>query len=259
MDMAELIRNARVSSELNSKEVASLAGVSASTVTRIERGEMKPTVDMVQRLMEAAGYSLDVTVSPKSDPSAIAAARGVMGGEERLASFGDAARYVERWTRVGLVDEDGAAASVREVAFRAAMSARLAARPGIRYFERSATWTDVGAVLNDVDVAWMNTGDSAANRLYPYADQIWPVFYVEDTQAAAVALGLVERVGTYGPSISLIPFDGVSETGRWQDDDGMWFADRFQVLIDCYAGMNRMPEQADALVEMWARVEAVSA
>lgn len=257
--MAELIRNARVSSELNSKEVALLAGVSASTVTRIERGEMRPTVEMVERLMEAAGYSLDLAVTPKSDPSAIAAARSVLGSDTTLASFGTAARYLERWTRMGLLDENGDAVSVREVAYRAAKSARLAERPGMRYFERSTTWTDLGSRLNAVGIEWMNTGDSAANRLYPYADQIWPVFYVEDTEAAVVATALIERVGTYGPSISLVPFDGVSETERWQDGDGMWFADRFQVLIDCYAGTTRMPEQADALIEMWTRIEAVSA
>lgn len=259
MNVAELIRNARVSSELNSKDVASLAGVSASTVTRIERGEMKPTVEMVQRLMEAAGYLLDFTVTAKSDPSAIAAARSVLCGDKTLALFGDAARYIEKWTRMGLLDAEGDAVSVREVAYRAARSARLADRPGIRYFERSATWTGLGARLNAAGIEWMNTGDSAANRLYPYADQIWPVFYVGDAEAAAVALGLVERIGTYGPSISLVPFDGVSEIGRWQDGDGMWFADRFQVLIDCYAGTTRMPEQADALIEMWTRSEATSA
>lgn len=259
MSVAGLIRDARLSSELNSKEIALLAGVSASTVTRIERGEMKPTVEMVQRLMDASGYSLDLSAVPKSDPAVIAAARSVLGRDKALASFGNAAGYIERWRRMGLLDENGDAVSVRDVAFRAAKSARLADRPGIRYFERSATWTDVGAGLNAAGLEWMNTGDSAANRLYPYADQIWPVFYVEDTEAAAVALGIVERVGTYGPSISLVPFDGVSEVGRWRDDDGMWFADRFQVLIDCYAGTTRMPEQADALIEMWTRTEAVNA
>lgn len=259
MTVAELIRNARLSAELNSKEVALLAGVSASTVTRIERGEMKPTVEMVQCLMDAVGYSLDLVATAKSDPSAIAAARSVLGGDEVLASFGDAAGYLERWARMGLLDEIGEAVSVGDVAYRAARSARLADRPGIRYFERSATWIDVGVRLNAAGIGWMNTGDSAANRLYPYADQVWPVFYVEDTVAAATTLGLVERVGTYGPSISLIPFDGVSETGRWQDEDGMWFADRFQVLIDCYAGTTRMPEQADALIKMWNRLEAISA
>lgn len=247
MTAAQQIRTAKMMSGLNSKQIALLAGVSASTVTRIERGEMKPTVEMFERLVGAAGFELETTLKPKSDPLAVAAARSLIEQDAPKVDTG----YIRQWMRLGLVDADGQVKSERELAYRAAQSARLAARPGMRNFERTMTWTEAGRAFNAAGIEWANTGDSAANRLLPFADQIWPVFYVADVDAAATVAGLVERVGTYGPSISLMPFDGYSEAGRWQDDDGMWFADPIQVLIDCYAGTTRMPEQADALADAW--------
>jgi len=253
MDVIKQIRSARTMSGLNRAQIASLAGVSASTVTRIESGQMQPTVEMVERLVNAAGFEFEVTLKPKSDPVAVAAARTLLEPGFKATFAYDVTGYLEQWARIGLIDKTGAVTSMRDLAFRAAQSARLAARPGIRYYERTKTWIEAGRAFNEANLEWANTGDSAANRLISFADQIWPVFYVEDVDTAAFAAGLVERNGTYGPSISLIPFDGFSESGRWEDDDGMWFADSVQVLIDCYAGTTRMPEQADALADMWDR------
>lgn len=257
MDATKLIQQARLASGLNRQQIAALAGVSTSTVSRIERGELKPTVDVVERLIDAAGFEFKVDLRPKSDPTAVAAARSVLSDTD-FPQLDAVTAWLSKWDRAGLISSNGEAKSPRELAYRAARSSKLAYRPGIKYFERTIGWSDLGALFNDAGINWANTGDSAANRLYMYADQIWPVFYVEDVDAAALAGELTPLKGGYGRSISLIPFDGYSEQGRWQDDDAMWFADPIQVLIDCYAGTTRMPEQAEQLADMWDREVAVN-
>jgi predicted nucleotidyltransferase len=45
--------------------LADTAGVAVSTVTRIEKGEMNPTVAMLERLLDAAGADLLITLRPR--------------------------------------------------------------------------------------------------------------------------------------------------------------------------------------------------
>lgn len=80
------------------------------------------------------------------------------------------------------------------------------------------------------------------------AQEAWPVLYVEAAQEAAEAAGLARtETGSFGMRVSLIPFDGVSELGR-TTIDGITVAARDQVVIDAYGGIDRMPEQAEALL-----------
>lgn len=50
---------------MSARDLAAATGVSASTVTRIERGEVNPTVVMLERLLEASGNQLDIVISPR--------------------------------------------------------------------------------------------------------------------------------------------------------------------------------------------------
>lgn len=64
VDAALLVRSARERAHMSARDLAAASGVSASTVTRIERGEVNPTVVMLERLLEASGNHFDVVVSP---------------------------------------------------------------------------------------------------------------------------------------------------------------------------------------------------
>lgn len=66
VDAALLVRSAREQAHMSARDLATASGVSASTVTRIERGEVNPTVVMLERLLEASGNQLDIVVSPRS-------------------------------------------------------------------------------------------------------------------------------------------------------------------------------------------------
>lgn len=74
---------------MSARELASASGVSPSTITRIERGEMNPTVAMLERLLQASGSELLVTERPRtSSPPSIGALR-----EHRLAIEEIVAKY----------------------------------------------------------------------------------------------------------------------------------------------------------------------
>lgn len=58
---------------MSARDLAAKSGVSTSTVTRIERGEINPTVTMLERLLDASGNELVVTVHPRPDRPTLAA------------------------------------------------------------------------------------------------------------------------------------------------------------------------------------------
>ncbi len=60
---------------MSARDLAAASGVSASTVTRIERGEVNPTIAMLGRLLEASGNQLDVVISPRSTRPTLAELR----------------------------------------------------------------------------------------------------------------------------------------------------------------------------------------
>lgn len=66
IDAATMVRSARERARMSARDLATATGVSPSTVTRIERGQINPTVAMLERLLLASGNQLDVRVSPRA-------------------------------------------------------------------------------------------------------------------------------------------------------------------------------------------------
>ena len=58
-----ICREARSRAGISQRELAQRAGVSPSTVTRIERGRMEPTFDLLTRLVEACGQELRIRIA----------------------------------------------------------------------------------------------------------------------------------------------------------------------------------------------------
>lgn len=65
-----LIRAVRKASALSQRELAERAGTTQAVVSRVESGEASPSVDMVRRLVNAAGYELRLECVPRriADP-----------------------------------------------------------------------------------------------------------------------------------------------------------------------------------------------
>jgi len=75
-DAAALLHQARTDAHISIRGLASLANVSASTISRIESGQMDPTIGMLSRLLDSAGLEIQLTARIPSTP--------------RLASLADA-------------------------------------------------------------------------------------------------------------------------------------------------------------------------
>ena len=89
-----LLRRARLDAGLSIRGLAETAGVSASTVSRIEAGRMDPTVGMLQRLLESAGRRMDLSVRATPQLASLvdawhASPRGDVIDWTRLRSFAD--------------------------------------------------------------------------------------------------------------------------------------------------------------------------
>lgn len=68
MSPAGLLREARCQARLSIRALSEIAGVSPSTVSRIEAGRMDPTVRMLARILDAAGRELELTTHDSSTP-----------------------------------------------------------------------------------------------------------------------------------------------------------------------------------------------
>lgn len=64
MTVGELLRDARRRHGLGQRALARRAGTSQRHVSRIERGEVSPSVDTLARLLEVMGERLDLRVAP---------------------------------------------------------------------------------------------------------------------------------------------------------------------------------------------------
>lgn len=89
-----VLRRTRVEAGLSIRALASVAGVSASTISRIEAGTMDPTVGMLGRLLISAGARMDLTVRPVVHIAALSDAwhsssRGDVINWTRLRAFTD--------------------------------------------------------------------------------------------------------------------------------------------------------------------------
>lgn len=65
MDAAAVLRDVRRLAGLSLRELAARAGTSHSTLAAYESGRKTPRVDTLQRICRAAGYSLDVSLTPR--------------------------------------------------------------------------------------------------------------------------------------------------------------------------------------------------
>lgn len=82
---------ARRQAGLSQRALATATGVSPSTIARIEKGRMEPTVALLTRLVEACGLELRMTVAkprlPARDPSLLSPEDQLRENESLTALF----------------------------------------------------------------------------------------------------------------------------------------------------------------------------
>ncbi len=224
-------------SKYNRRELARRAGVSPSTVTRIEKGDLDPTLGMAERILAAAGLQIP-TPEPLCDASALSAARAILGGTDPADPA--MAETLTRWA-----SPDGEP-HPRQLAMEAAVAAPPRLRP------RAVTTTSDWGFLRIASAAaatrkgWAASGAPAAARIGASEQEGPVVLYVEEPNRLA---GMISRPGASAVDVIVLPFDGIGEKDAWNDDGVVW-ADPLQVILDCY-GMPETASLADELTKDW--------
>src|SRR5262249_56278928 len=77
MRSADLVRTVRAEAGLSVRALAEAAGVAASTVHRIEQGDLQPTVETLRQVVEAAGQRLQLDAQLDSATSIVGLARSI--------------------------------------------------------------------------------------------------------------------------------------------------------------------------------------
>ncbi|MDA8400657.1 MAG: helix-turn-helix transcriptional regulator [Actinomycetota bacterium] len=242
---ARLVTDARVLSGLNQRQAAVIAGVAPSTISRIERGQLDPTVSTLDRILAACGWRSGERLVPNVDMDAVRAARRILEPELPIVANIRSASYAQRWEASGFIDTDTPVEKATGICVLAAQQARLSRRSGASNFG----WRNLADVVRSLDQAgeaWALTGAFAASAYTKIANSVWPTFYVGNVARSAIAAGL--RPAENGPYLTLIPFDNVTSVGLQALDNGVRLADFWQIAIDCFAGNGRMPDQAEAMI-----------
>ena len=108
VSIASIVREARRRAGLTQSALADRAGVPKSTVGRIESGARAPSVELVQRLVRAAGLEVTVSLS-EIDPGTDSMFERTLrrSPAERLADATRVARFVLRGRREVAAATDG--------------------------------------------------------------------------------------------------------------------------------------------------------
>lgn len=255
LDSKAILETARGRAGLSLRALAKRAGVPVSTVLRVEQGRMAPTVDMLNRLVGAAGYELVLDLAPKPalvDESWIDVARRLVEGGLPMAVLEGEGRILGPWEAAGWVTvEDGQVTS-----FDTAAVVRDAAERGPLLRRRGVTtWVVPGGpreFMRRIQSAapagdWAITGSLAAERIAAVTAPAYAVAYVEDPDATAKALGLLPA--ETGANVALLPASAARLRGS-VEGSGLRWASVAQVAIDCLGGNGRMPAEGEALLRL---------
>ncbi len=64
MNLGQLVTNAKESANIPIRKLAADAGVAGSTITRIQAGSVDPSVSTLARILNAAGYDIEIVATP---------------------------------------------------------------------------------------------------------------------------------------------------------------------------------------------------
>ncbi|TQO20668.1 helix-turn-helix protein [Rhodoglobus vestalii] len=251
MEAKELVRSMRLIGGLSQVDLANLAGVAASTISRIERGSLEPTWSIMSRLLDSAGYRQTGDLTSLGDNAAVAAARIALG--ETIDARLDDARvngWLERWKKARFIDETERVRDIGKLGAQAGIASRIFDRPNERQsvvYDRP--WQNIVAALASSGVRYAVSGITATSLTRTRDGAAWPLIYVDSVPQALQAAELRPQA-TAGPRVTLMSFDRVAASGI-VDEDGIAFVSPGQALIDSYAGPGRMADLADAVASRW--------
>lgn len=210
-------------SPLSMRAIAKRAGVSASTVSRIAKDELDPTLKVANSILIALGFQMPRTFPRLCDTDATLAARHIIRGDD---VGGPWVERLERW-----------ATNYDELILEAGRAAPLALREDLVSIRTSWPALRLYGAIAATGQKWAVSGMPAAVAMgAPEPNELnESLVYVED---GATALGLSVPHDPYGShTLHILPFDGVSELDVWTRHGVVW-ADPIQVCIDLCTEQN---------------------
>ena len=265
MDAATIVKRVRALSGITRKELAELAGLSPSTIGRIEQGALDPTWGTLSRILEATGFRIHgETVVSAGDQTAIVAARPVL---ESLLAPATAAtevpqqstisvvgQWLGRWARAGWLSDRADIDDAVNVAVAAGNAGKIARRNVARRIVTAPDgWRALARRLEGEDINYAVSGLVAARRDRATVAVASPVIYIDDPALAVARLGLEEAAPGLGV---LLIAAGYDELVRTEVDGGIRFVPRAQGVLDAFAGSGREPDKAEDLLRSLLAVPA---
>lgn len=243
--MQNVVQVAIRDTRFSRRELARRAGVSASTVTRIEKGDIDPTLGMAARILAAAGLQLPSRTEPLCDVRALRAARTIL---EDGTSYPPADEVMIE-TLVRWASPDGTPRP-RSLAREAGAAAPPPLRPGAMVITSDWNFLRICSAVAATRKGWAASGAPAAARIGAQEKPVPIILYVENPARVA---SIINRPGSAAVEVLLLPLDGASEGGAWNDEGIVW-ADPIQIILDCY-GMPATHDLAEELTKDWAHHE----
>ncbi|MEV7606891.1 helix-turn-helix domain-containing protein [Paenarthrobacter sp. NPDC089322] len=238
--MQALLRAAIRDSTFSRTELARRAGVSSSTITRIEKGDVDPTLGMAARILAAAGLQFTPRLEPLSDPQALRSARAILDSTFTPKADPESLATLKRWA-----SKDGSPRP-RSLAKEAGLAAPPGSRPGALTSTTDWNFLRLCSAVAATRKGWAVSGSPAATRIGAQEIAGPVILYVEEPERIR---SIISRSGVTGQEVILLPLDETSEAGVWKDEGIVW-ADPIQVILDCY-GMPETRQQAEELTQDW--------
>ena len=226
-----VLAQARSARQLTMNALADVSGVPVSTISRIESGRVEPTWAMMARLLAAAGYRLDATLTETGSDDPIAAILRNLADTRPDQQPG----IVRRFPTV-------------------ARLAPVARRTGARRVELS---TDLGTAIRTL----AGQGQSpVVSSLEAYLDDpgrtrsFSPVVYVDDPNSVT---GFAEPTVVSPTIMFLLPTTENVRAVSYSHGDGIGMVSREWALLDSLASPGRQPDATMYLVDDLATARPV--
>lgn len=244
---AELTRYAIQRNGWTRTELARVANVSPSTVTRIVSGQMDPKWSTIQDLLSSAGYVISgADLCGLNDQSAVNSAVDVLSRVVETKST----TWVDRWIRAGFVDgKTRKAKRAEKVAVQAGLTCPIRDRAGAVRVPFNSKLAQALVAIEQSGTDFALSGIESLSERYENAlpDVGNCVVYVDSVEGARKSLdaaGIVAAQERLGQTITLIPMQQLPQNQR--DRRQPWQVIPERAVVDAYAGVGRDPDRADA-------------
>ena len=246
-NMRQLLEEVRAVSGLDRRALARRSGVSRSTVYRIEGAQVDPSVGTLRELALAAGFDLDVSLAPLSDPDAAMAARVILAaptGVELLPAVTEWVARLRRWVPDG---------DPVEIVRTAGMSSSLLKRTGAVFLSGDVDELKIAAASDFADAPWVLSGLSGITRLKPDGDTttIGPyVAYSGDPHRLVRRLANMTTCLPQDAHLIIAPYTSDLIVDAL-DDGAIHVVAPIQALVDAFGIGGPLGDDAEIIARSW--------